>query len=133
MARKRVLGVNSLRRQLKRLPDHIKRPVQDSIYYGAQTIYADAFAEVPVDTGNLKYALHMRLSGDKLAAVIGYWKRGNIRKWRKAGFRAHFTEFGTVNQPAQSFLGPAAFRNFPRVTQQIVDAVNRALNRASNL
>lgn len=132
--RSRVLGAQSLRRKLKRMPDHIKRPVQDAIYYGAETIYADAYAEAPVGpTGNLKESLHKRISGDKLSAVIGYWKKGNIRKWRKAGWRAHFIEFGTVQHPSQPFLGPAALRNFPRVVQSIKSAVNRALDRASNL
>lgn len=131
--RSRVLGAQSLRRKLKRMPDHIKRPVQDAIYYGAQTIYADAYADAPVRTHNLQESLHMRVSSDKLSARVGYWKKGNIRKWRKAGWRAHFIEFGTVQHPSQPFLGPAALRNFPRVIQSVRNAVNRALDRASNL
>lgn len=133
MARKRVLGTQSLRRKIKRMPDDIKAGVQDAIKDSADVVYSDALSRAPVDEGDLAAALHRKLSGDKLAARIGYWRKGNIRRWKRAGWRAHFTEFGTKDQPAQPFLGPAFRKNKTWIINRIERAVDLALKRAANV
>lgn len=132
-SRSRVLGASSLRRKLKRMPDEIKKPVQKALQRGADVIHAAALSNIPVDEGDLAKALHRNRSSDGLGQKIGYWKKGNIRNWRLAGWRAHFTEFGTVKDKAQPFLGPAFRSQKNWIKRHVNAAVNRALRKASKL
>ena len=139
MARKsRWSGRSKLRRKLSiMLPKEVKVSVQRTIGQAAQIIYKEAAANVPRDTGELGESLKVRHRGDKLGATVGYFKKGNIRAWRKAGWRAHFTEFGTrgggnvPGQPAQPFLGPSYMRKKDQVIRMIDRSVNKALRKVS--
>ena len=133
MSRSRLLGASSLRRKLKRMPEEIKKPVQKTLERGANRVFQDAIINIPERTGALAAALHKQRSSDGLSWRVGYWRKGNIRKYRRAGFRAHFTEFGTRTSTAQPFLGPAFRSNEDWVNRQIRAAVNRALRKASLL
>ena len=141
MTKARVLGAQSLRRKLKRMPEEIKKPVQDAISDGMEAVYADALAKVPVEYGDLAGALSKKTSSDKLGARVGFWKKGNKRKWLRGGWYAKFIEFGTRGnnknnipaQPARPFLGPAARQNERWFVDRIKRAVNDALKKASNL
>lgn len=129
----KVLGAQSLRRKLKRLPDHIKKPVQQAIVEGADILHRDMAAGAPVETGALRDSIRTRISSDKLGARVGFFEKGGKREWKKAGWRAHFVEFGTRQRPATPFIQPAAFRTFPLILKNIKAAVNRALEKASEL
>jgi HK97 gp10 family phage protein len=151
-----ILGAQSLRRKLKRMPDDIKAGVQEAIKDGADVIRFDALRAVPVRSGALAQAIKSMISSDKLGAKIGFWKKGNERMWKLAGWRARFIEFGTKGyepgetrhekgsrrkhkikhhipaHPAHPFLGPAYRKNKGWVIDRIKTAVNRALERVSN-
>lgn len=127
-----MLGASSLRRKLKRMPDHINRGVKNAVKDSADAIFYEAQPRIPRDRGYLAEALGKKISSDGLGARVGYWKPGNLRKWRKGGWRAHFTEFGTRDQPAQPFLGPAFNASKGWIRRRINRAVNKALRRASS-
>lgn len=133
MARQRMLGSQSLRRKLKRLPDSIKGEVQEAITDSREAIYADSLAGVPVDQGDLAGALHRKSSSDKLGARIGYWRKGNARRWKRGGWRALFILFGTKTIPANNFLMRAYRKNERWVINRVSKAVGSALKKASNL
>lgn len=128
----RMYGAQSLRRKIKRMPDDVKGEVQAAIKDSADTIYYEALPRIPRDEGRLAEALHKRLSSDKLGAQVGYWKRGNLRNWRKAGWRAHFIEFGTRDQRARPFLGPAFNVSKAWIKSRINKAIDVALRKTIN-
>lgn len=133
MAKGKVLGSQSLRRKLKRMPDEVKGGVQEAIKDSMEVVYADALSRVPVDEGDLAAALHRKLSSDKLGARIGYWRKGNARRWKRGGWRAHFIEFGTRFKSAQPFLNPAFRKNKAWIINRIDKAVGVALRKAANV
>lgn len=158
--RSRISGRSKLRSKLSKiLPAEVKKEVQDAIGHAAKIIFDDAERNIPVDSGDLKDSIKLQHRGDKLGAKIGFWKKGNLRNWRKAGWRAHFVEFGTRGtrniknknrfslsqnfgrkrvkitvkpQKAHPFLGPAYLKNQHRVKSMIDHAVDRALKRTAN-
>jgi len=133
VSRSRMTGANRLRRKLQRLPDHIQKPVKTTLERGANVMYADTLKNVPVDEGDLAKSLHKAKRSSGMKWIVGWWKKGNARNWKLAGWRAHFSEFGTEKSPAQPMLGPA-FRNNQRwISGQIKAAVNRALRQAGRL
>lgn len=160
MARKsRIRGRSKLRKRLSKMPQSIKGPIQDAVLIAANMVYDEAQRNVPVDEGDLKKAMKIRHRGDKLGATIGYYKKGNKRNWELAGWRAHFTEFGTKGtrmvknknrfslnrnfgrkkisqtvspQKARPFLGPAYLKNQGRIKRTLGRAVNKGLRKASS-
>ena len=77
---------------------------------------ADGGGDAPVLTG-------------ELARSIDYGKGNRPDTWRAGTnlFRAHFTEFGTVNAPAKPFLFPA----FEAKRQEIVERIAAAKLRGA--
>lgn len=130
--RSRIRGRSKLRKRLSKMPQSIKGPIQDAVLIAANMVYDEAQRNVPVDEGDLKKAMKIRHRGDKLGATIGYYKKGNIRNWRLAGWRAHFTEFGTREYKARPFLGPAYLKNQGRIKRTLGRAVNKGLRKASS-
>tara|TARA_R110002096_G_scaffold93211_5_gene210332 strand:- start:5197 stop:5622 length:426 start_codon:yes stop_codon:yes gene_type:complete len=137
------------------MPKEITAGVREAVKDSSQAIYIDAQAGVSRDSGDLGAALSVRIRGDKLGAAVGYWKKGNKRKWALAGWRAHFTEFGTRGyaagdtrrsknskttskikrkipaRKARPFLGPAFKVNRKFIKRRMTKAVNHALDRAA--
>lgn len=151
----RVSGRSKLRKALSRMPKEITASVREAVKDSTQAIYWDAQKRVPRDEGDLGAALALRIRGDKLGGAVGYWKKGNKRRWKQAGWRAHFTEFGTKGykpgdkryaknskttakiykvipaRKAQPYLGPAFKVNRKFITRRMTKAVNHALDRAA--
>ena len=140
MARKsKWTGRSKLRRKLSIiLPKEIKKELQDTIGEAAKIIYHEAQRNTPVRDGDLKSAMKIQHRGDKLAAKVGYFEKGNKRNWKKAGWRAHFTEFGTRGsdklpaQKAQPFLGPAYLKKRKKVERMIDRGVDKALKKVAH-
>lgn len=104
----RITGAAEIAALLKQMPDRVsQRVVENALRAGARVIAAEARENVPVDTGELR---------DSITVAVSKWE-GRRRKRDEGvvfvGFkspasrRAHLTEFGTVNQPAQPFMRPA--------------------------
>lgn len=69
--RSRVRGVNSLRRKLRRMPELIQREVKDPLRDGLNRIGRDARGLAPVDSGDLRAAIDVKLSRDGLSGIVG--------------------------------------------------------------
>tara|TARA_R110002072_G_scaffold100778_3_gene222008 strand:- start:972 stop:1397 length:426 start_codon:yes stop_codon:yes gene_type:complete len=137
------------------MPKEITVSVRKGVEDSAQAIYMDAQALVPRDEGDLGAAMGIRIRGDRLGASVGYWEKGNKKRWLLAGWRAHFTEFGTKGykagdtrkakgskttakitkdipaRPARPFLGPALKKNIKFITRRLGKAVDEALSRGA--
>lgn len=137
MARRRssIKGGGKLRRLLQRLPREVTEPVRSAL--------EDAADE-------LEFEMISRASDDKdLAQSIAKLKRSNgfrwkvgfaksqKRKWRLAGWRSHFREFGTrasgkhPGVGARPVVRPSVLKVFPLVIPDIEDAVSQSLRRFS--
>ena len=137
----RTKGRSQLRTRLqKTLPKEIEKALSAKIKHAGMVVYNEAKRNVPVDEGDLRDSIHIK--GSKLAVKVGFWKKGNTRKWKKAGWRSHLTEFGTRGgkdkngreipaQKARPFLGPAFVRNKEKIERIVTRAVNVALKRTS--
>jgi len=141
MSRSRISGVNRLRRKLRRLPDTIQTEVVRAVQDGGNRLEREVIAETPVDEGELRDTLKKQFGRDKLSVRVGWWEKGNLRNWRKAGWRAQFTLFGTKGsakhnipaQPANHFLHRAFKRVRSQIRGRINQAIDTALEKASKL
>lgn len=103
-------GVSKLRRKLRRLPDDIQRGIKNAVRDSGNLAVRAIIPEIPVQEGDLRDALTMKVGRDGLSAKVGYtpkWKR----PWRKAGWRAAYTIFGTKGGTIKS--GPAKGTHIP--------------------
>lgn len=128
-----ISGQSKLRRTLSKMPKEIQKLVADALKQSAEDIFNDAQRLIPKDKGLLAQNMHLKRGSRGLSYQIGYWKKGNIRRWKKAGWRAKFIEFGVRGKRAQPFMGPAWRKNEEKVIKRINNAVDKALERASNL
>ena len=128
-----IRGQSQLRRTLAKLPKDIQKLVSDALKKSAEDIFNDAQRLVPRDQGLLAKNMHIKRGSRGLSYQIGYWKKGNIRKWKKAGWRAKFIEFGVRGRTGTPFMAPAWRKNENKVIKRIDDAVDKALEKASNL
>ncbi len=101
----KITGAKEMERLLKELGPNVASRVGDkALRAGAKPIVAEAKRLVPVKTGALRKAITVavqrRRKGPGERVVLIGFKRPESR-------RAHLTEFGTVNAPAQPFLRPA--------------------------
>lgn len=69
--RSRVTGTNILRRKLRRMGPQIQREVQDVVRDGLNKIQRDAMALAPVDDGDLRESIDVKLGRDKLTGIVG--------------------------------------------------------------
>lgn len=120
-----IKGMPSLRRALKQAPDEVKKPLQKAVEEGANQVRAEMLRRVPRDSGDLADVISVKMQRDKLGARVGPGIKGK-RHRQKAGWRAHFVEFGTQNQPAQPFIFPAFNAN----KQELLDKFQRAIAHA---
>ena len=128
----KITGARSLRRVLRRAPDEVATELRGAIKAGADDVQADMLKRVPRRTGALASVIKIKASRDGLSAKVGPGAKGK-RDMKKAGRRAHFTEFGTKHHAAQPFVGPALKQNRPGISQAISSAVGKALAKLSRL
>ncbi len=123
MARKSGLrGINLTRRRLRRLPEETRSGVKGALAAGASLMLDTAQLLVPVDTGELRSLLNVRLARDGLTARIGLiGKRAN-----RKGYYGRYLEDGTVKRPATPFLAPA----FMAHKAETIASVNKAIGEA---
>jgi HK97 gp10 family phage protein len=137
---------------LQRLPEDATSMLKRSIFSSGSSLYDEMASSVPVRTGRLKEAIGLKTSRDGLTVMVGFSKREFPRQWKLAGMRAHFTEFGTKGTPkgsgaprtgrkyrrahaptpAQPFIFPALIHQGQDIIDTQRDAVEEALQRASD-
>ena len=69
--RSRVSGVNTLRRKLRRMPEDIQREIKDPLRDGLNRIGRDARSRAPVDQGDLRASIDVKMSRDGLSGIVG--------------------------------------------------------------
>ncbi len=124
-------GVTELRRKLRKLPQDIKREVQDEIVEAGTEVYQTMLANVPRETGNLASLLEMKVSPDGLSVRVGLV----TKKAKRDGFYARFLELGTKGSAEKNippmmprpFIAPALDVNRTSIARRIQDAVQRAI------
>lgn len=116
----KITGAKELEEALRGFgPRFTNRLGNKALKAGAQPIVDEAKRKVPVRTGQLR---------DSITSVVAR-TREPAQKKVKIGFlypaarRAHFTEFGTANQPAQPFLRPA----LDTQAQAAIDEITKTL------
>jgi hypothetical protein len=83
--RSRVEGPNILRRKLRRVEPEILRGVQDVLRDGLNRIQRDSMSMTPVDEGDLRDSIEVKLSRDKLSGIVGPGAGAAEIMRRKAG------------------------------------------------
>lgn len=122
----RITGAKSLRRAMKQAPDVLAGETVEVVAAAAAVVEAQMLVDVPRDTGDLASTTKTKFSRDRMEARIGPGVAGK-RDRRRAGWRAHFAEFGTVYQPAQPFVFTALAAHREAIRRDIATAVKRAL------
>jgi hypothetical protein len=138
-----------IKRLLNRLPDECTGQVKDAIAHSGQELFDAMVQRVPIRTGKLAASIGFRTARNGLAALVGFSKQEFPKQWKEAGFRAHFTEFGTkgssgggvsksggrkrrhVATPARPFVLPALIEKGPTIIEEHKRAVDQALQQAS--
>lgn len=69
--RSRVVGVNSLRRKLRRMDPEITKELRGVVLEGIQAIERDALAFAPVDQGDMRNSIGIKVSRDGLTVMTG--------------------------------------------------------------
>jgi len=80
MARRGVLGVGSLRRILRQLPDEVRKGLAGELAAIGGRLLARAKSETPVRTGRLKAALAFKVSPKTLMLWLGLITRADRRR-----------------------------------------------------
>ena len=130
--RKGIRGVSRLRKKLRKMPDEIVADVRLAIADSAEIVKLEQLRRVPVAEGDLARSIEVKLGGDKLSAEIGPGARTK-RARDDAGWRSHFTEFGTrphgghPGTRPQPFIFPGFEAAKPQIRKIIDTAVDKAL------
>lgn len=113
-----IKGAGELIGKLNKMNQMAAVRVEEQVTKSGGKIRKSGKARVPVDSGALKKAIRMKRSKDRLSATIGPQGKG--------AWKAHFIEWGTVDQPAQPYMTPAYEEN----KNDYIEGMKKALNKA---
>lgn len=134
-----IEGLDDLKKAFDQLPGKVGvKASSKAVREGAKVIQKAARAKVPVDTGNLKKSISVKILNQKrdaleVAALIGpgagyFSKRGkNAGKRVNDGFYGFFVEYGTKDTKPQPFMRPAFDENRVAAQQAILDIIGEAI------
>lgn len=93
-----------IRALMARLPEDCTMLVKRAMIEGGKELYDAMVQRVPESkdkfAGTLRKAIGLRISKDGLLVQVGFSRKAFPRQWKKAGWRAHWTEFGTKATPS---------------------------------
>jgi len=137
--RSSIRNASRLRRTLQRIGKEngeIVRPLLDELEDSAIDLQHQIEFNIQgrglVDEGDLLDSVARVKQSGGFVWKVGFFRKGAVRKWRRAGWRAHFAEFGTRRQPATPIIAPAVVEIFPEAVANIKREVDRALERFAN-
>jgi len=91
--------------------------VRGAVRKTTQDIAADAKANAPVDTGNLRNSIQTSSAGSNAQVAQGVIQaRADYSK---------FVEFGTSRQAPQPFLGPAGDKHLPKLQEAVGQVIGK--------
>ena len=132
-------GLDELKKAFDLLPKRVAvKAASKAVREGAKIIQKAARAKVPVDTGNLRRSISVKILNKKrdamqVAALIGpgtgYFSKRGKNKGKRAndGFYGFFVEYGTAKTAAEPFMRPAYDENTGAVQQKIMDVIGEAI------
>lgn len=141
MAKTTVLGLESLRRKLKAIPQEAKAEIRKALEASAEEIVRLAKNLVPVDDGDLQMSISWTWGAAPkgsmvLGSVIGPSDKNDLTITIYAGggeaFYARWIEFGTQKMSAQPFFLPAYRANRKRARARISRGVNKAAKKVAS-
>lgn len=92
----KIKGLDEAIMKFSKLDMKVGNAVRDVVNKSAREIRKGAIRYVPIDSGALKKSIKIRWAKDRLSADV------DATLWR-----AHFTEFGTIDTPPVPFMYPA--------------------------
>ncbi|NSW92317.1 MAG: HK97 gp10 family phage protein [Firmicutes bacterium] len=119
-----LIGVNELIKNLEAVSDNITKDLTKAVKAGAKIVLDDAKARAPVDTGELRDNMTMRVVEKDRSQVEIDVGPG------KDQFYGLFIEQGTSKMAAKPFLRPALDENKEKVQKAITDEIEKAINKA---
>lgn len=113
----RIEGLDELTRDLARLSGRVGVAVRRAVRASAEAVVADARPNIPRRTGQLESELDVTYRHGGEDAEIGY----------ADAYYGYFVEFGTLKDPAQPALTPAAERERPKFPSRVRDEIRREI------
>lgn len=101
--------------RITRINAEFEQRMQDIAQDAANAIASAAKARVPVDSGDLRDAIHVEVEPDGFAVVAG----------TDDVFYGHMVENGTVRQPPRPFLTPATEAERDNIERNVRDALRK--------
>jgi HK97 gp10 family phage protein len=96
--RTEITGTKEAQKALESASDEIKAALIRAVEETARAVQAEARRQVPVDTGNLRSAISVRMKSSNAEVFVDTVK----------AHYGHIVEFGSRSRPAKPFMGPAA-------------------------
>lgn len=127
------------RAKLRKLGVHIRNKVAKKAAQDGAQVFLDAILpRVPVDKGNLKGAMGIKMAirrdGQVLARIGADAKKlEKTAGWKQVGKRVgydYFNEKGTKRQPARPFMTPAFDNEVERVNMDVTKAILKGIDEA---
>lgn len=140
MARTKVLGLESLRRKLKLIPQEAKAEIRKALEASADEIVKMAKSLAPVDSGDLQMSVSWTWGEAPkgsmlLGRVVGPNDKNDLTITIYAGgseaFYARWIEFGTEKMKAQPFFLPSYRANRKRARARITRGVTKAAKKVA--
>jgi len=136
MARRRVELDPKFRRLMQRLDKDLTDPLKKEIAASGEKVFREAVLRVPVDTGDLRDSIGIRIGA--FSAEVGFDPKKFRAKWKRAGWRALFVHNGTKGsekrnippQPARPFLRDAFEANRREILERQRKVVADVLKKA---
>jgi len=124
--------VRKLNKKLKQLESKIeKKIIRQALRAGAKVIAKEAKQLAPVDTGELKSKIKvwaLKRSRKKIGVLVGT----SAKEYTGDQFYAAFVEYGTKDQPAKPFLGPAAEAKGPEAKAAVEKKLAEGIEKETN-
>ena len=124
-----IVGEKELIKQFEKLEDDMRNAVvNNAIDKAGDAVMADAKANVPVDTGELRDSIEKTLRQGNKGGVVEVGS--NIGSSAQAhGYYAFFVEYGTSKMPPKPYLRPALDKNKATATDLIKKEIESAVGR----
>ena len=121
----------ALEKRMHEVADKVaKKALRGAARRGMNEVRKEARDNAPEDTGLLdeNFGLMTKAKDGEVIAKVGI--RGGARENDKSPYYWRFSEFGTKNIPAKSFMRKALEDNAESVLATVVEELKKALDRA---
>lgn len=121
MNKTRLTGLDDVLARMEQITEKLaKKAMRKAMRKGGNLIRKAAIANAPVDSGDLRAHIALRLKVKPGAFYVRIGVRGGAKKNDGTPYYWRMVEFGTVKQAARPFMRPALDNNAHEVLQTIV-------------